>query len=428
MQKGIKSRLSIHRILIALKNNSSNYDDVLKDEINKNKFTQSDISLIQTTVLNSVRYNQYIKIILKEFITKKLNNDSYLLLLAAITQLIYLNFKEYAVTNSYVELSKNKTIKVFPGFVNAILKNIIKNKDRLKKTKIDINCFPKWFLNQINDLTTEQKNKIVKTQTEKPDLHLVFKDNFCLNNFLNHRLKNKKDIITSNNSLVVSEPTNINQLPRYKDGEWWVQDYSAMLPLHLSQDLKNKTAIDLCAAPGGKTFQSLILKNKLDIVEKNSYRSEILLKNLQRLKFNKNIIIKDALNIDNKKKYDFIIVDSPCSSVGTIRKNPEILFRESEININMYTSIQFKLLEKAVELTKNKSTIIYMVCSFLETETTKQIEIFLKNNSNFSIKKFTSKDNKNLIDDQGFIKTLPSELDNFVKIDGFFAARLIRND
>ena len=89
-----------------------------------------------------------------------------------------------------------------------------------------------------------------------------------------------------------------------------------------------------------------------------------------------------------------------------------------------------KLLNKAATLIKNKGEIIYMVCSFFEQETTKQIKKFLTLNKNFTIIKFEKDRNENegLIDENGFINIVPCTLKNNIRIDGFFAAKLKRND
>ena len=428
MSKGIKTRLSIHLILKALKNNTSNYDKILKKEININKFSPRDTNFVQAVVLDSLRFNIHIKIIIEKYSNKKVNEDSYLLLLSAITQLIFLDFKDYAVINSTVELSKNKSISTYSGFINAILKKIIKDKDLLKKTLININCLPDWFLKEVKYLDVKVLNRFIKILIERPHLHLVFKKNSDLKEFIKEININENTIVTSEKSLAIVEASKIENLPRYNKGEWWVQDYSAMLPLQLIENLENKNIIDLCAAPGGKTFQALASKGNLKIVEKNIHRAKILKENLSRLQFDNSIDIEDALQINEKNKYDIILLDAPCSALGTIRKNPEIFFRKKDLDINKYIEIQKNLLNKAAKLTKKNSEIIYMVCSFLENETTTQINNFLKLNKNFSIKKFNSKENIDLIDERGFIKTMPSIINKKIRIDGFFAARLRKND
>ena len=426
MQKGLQTRLSVYLILKSLINNKSTYDKLFKKEIEKNKYSARDINFIQSIVLSSLRHNIQVKKIIDKFANKKINEDTYILLLGAITQLVFLNFKNYAVVNSSVELSKENKIKSYSGFINGILKNIIKEKESLKKTKIRLNDLPKWFVNKITNKNLDKTFYIINSITEKPDLHLVFKNDYFLKNFLKERTN--EDIKTSEISLKITNHSNIEKLPRYDKGEWWVQDFSSMLPIYLSKEIKNKRVIDLCAAPGGKTFQSLAKNNKLTIIEKNKERAKTLNSNLKRLNFSNSINIMDALAASEKEKYDVILIDAPCSSVGTIRKNPEIFFRKDEGDIYKYIQIQKNLLNKSVKLSNKNSLIIYMVCSFLEEETTAQIDNFLKLNNNFCIEKFKTSAYKKLIDNYGCINTFPTTINNQVKIDGFFAAKIKRYD
>ena len=267
----------------------------------------------------------------------------------------------------------------------------------------------------------EKTEKIIflKSITEKPNLHIVFKKN------IPSSFQKLNIIKTSENSLVCQENLEINKLPEYAEGGWWVQDYSAMLPLHLIKNLKDKSILDMCAAPGGKSFQALSNFGEVDMYEINKNRAKILHTNLKRLKYKTDFSIEDSLHIKNKKKYDYILVDAPCSAVGTIRRNPEIFFREKNPNLSLLAEYQKKLLNKAKELIKENGTIIYMVCSFLPSETINQVENFLNKNKNFKIEKYKA-DNKKLINNLGCIKIIPKQFNDF-NVDGFFAVKLINN-
>ena len=410
MQKGIITRLISHKILYNLKKNNANFDEIFNFYITKYSLSLSDRKLVHNIVLNSMRYNTHINEIITKYAKKKVNINQYLLILSATTQMIFLNFKSYAVINCTVELSKNKNLKVFPGFINAILKKILKDKEKIKNTQIQYNNLPNWFIAHNENWQLSEKISFVKSITKKPDLHIVFKNTQSVNKF------NYENIFTSKTSLVVHNQMPINLLPGFNKGEWWIQDYSSMLPLYLTSNIKNKVVLDMCAAPGGKTFQALNYGAKLDIIEINPKRANILKENLIRLKFKNQIKIINALKINE------------CSSVGTIRRNPEIIFRSSVPDFYKITSLQNKLLNKAKSILKKNGTIIYMVCSFLKLETINQIQNFLEKNPNFYINKFIFNDNEEkLIDNNGFINITPKKYKN-INIDGFFAARLTRND
>ena len=127
-----------------------------------------------------------------------------------------------------------------------------------------------------------------------------------------------------------------------------------MLPLHLISNLKNKNIIDLCSAPGGKAFQAISQGGKVTLNDKNKKRIIVLKENLRRLNFNNHILNKDILNLSFKNKYDFIILDAPCSAIGTIRRNPEIFYKNKTPDIDTLIILQRKLLQKASLLVNKK--------------------------------------------------------------------------
>ena len=204
-----------------------------------------------------------------------------------------------------------------------------------------------------------------------------------------------------------------------------------MMPLYLTKNINNKITADLCSAPGGKLFQLIKYGASVKAFEKNNNRAKLMKNNLNRLKLDCGLEIKDILEIDNKQKFDLIILDAPCSAIGTIRRHPEILFRNISPNFKQITSIQTKLLEKAKSLLNKNGMLIYIVCSFFKEEGEIQILNFLNHNKNFSLSKFSSNNKtykKLLINNKGFYFVLPSKLDNNVLVDGFFAAKLKKND
>ena len=425
MQKGLKTRLIAHNLLFELKNKGGNFDELLNKVFEKNNLSISDQKFIHNIVLSSMRFHIHVSKIVSKYIKKKLTSHQIILFLSSVTQIVYLDFKEYAVVNSTVELSKNKTFKVYPGFINAVLKKITKDKELLKKTQINASDLPIWIYNEIKNIPNDKKKEFLDSIVKKPNLHLVFKKEINKGKF------NIKSVYTSKKSLAVDENIEIDKIPGYHEGEWWVQDYATMMPLHIlhtGDDLKNKKIIDLCAAPGGKSFQALSAGAEVDIVEISNKRAKILKENLERLKFKKKIIVSDAININNSKKYDYVLIDAPCSSSGTLRRNPEIFYRKTTPNLKELSRIQESLLDKARELLEDKGIIIYMVCSFLESETSLRIENFLKKNKNFSTKEFTANSEGGIfLNKNGYLKIFPQTL-NGINIDGFFAVQLKKND
>ena len=420
MIKGEKIRFDIHNILFSVYNfNKTLNNSSIKKIIDKQK--KEDLSLLFNVTLNSMRLQFHSLKIISKFIKKKLRVHERILLTSAITQIVFLDFKEYAVINCSVEIAKK--LKLYPGLINASLKKIARHKIELKKIEIQYRDLPTWFQKKTDTLSLFEKNKFLNNFYKEPDIHIVFKNKEKLDSF------DEGLIRTSEISGFLIDKKNITNKKSFVDGDCWVQDFSSFLPIHsLEIENKNKIILDACAAPGGKAFQ-LISKN-LNVVlnDKSKNRAKILKSNLDRLNFSNKILNKDFLKFNEKEIYEIIIIDTPCSAVGTIRKNPEIFFKKDSPDFNELIYIQEEMLAKAARLVSKGGYIVYMTCSFLKIETIDQINKFLKKNKNFLLSNFKLK--KNNIKYSKLIKnnlmiTLPdSLLDN--QIDGFFASILKR--
>ena len=417
--QGIKARFVIHEILYAIKYKNRSFEEIFEEKKNKENLKLSDLKLIHDVVLNSMRLSLFINKIIKLYSKKKPKKNQYILLLSGITQLIYLNYKNYAVINCSVEIAKYKKINAIPSYINGILKKIDTNKENLKKIKLDKKILGELHNNKIfSNLKHLDKINIFTSVSQKPNLHLVFKSEAALD-------KSKTNINkTSRSSGTIIDQIPITKINEFKNGLCWAQDFSAMLPLHMTKNLKNLKVLDLCAAPGGKTFQLIKEGANVLSVEKNKERANLLKENLKRLKYSSKIKVIDALKLEERIKYDIVIVDAPCSSVGTMRRNPDIIFKEKIINLDKKIELQRNMLKKADKLLLKNGYIIYIVCSFLFKETYSQVYNFLNSNKNYEIEKFNAESKyASLVDKNGFINIVPQKFDNIL-IDGFFAAKL----
>jgi len=422
MNRSTKIRYVIFQILIEIFKKNKNFNTTFDEKIANHSFNQNEVSFINNVCLNSMRRSIHSKIILNKFVKKKIKTNEFVLLCSAIVQIVYLNIKPYAVVNETVNVSKK--IKVFPGFINAVLKNILKDISYVKKMEIKLIDFPEWFVHEFKQTKSIDTHKFIDTFYKQPDLHIVFKSEKYLKSFTEFNTK------SSSKSAFLKVQKKISDIENFYKGEWWVQDFSSMVPLTINNKIKNCNILDMCAAPGGKAFQ-ILSNNKVVLNDISKKRIGKLRENLSRLGFKPEIKNLNALNLNEKIKYDIVLVDSPCSSIGTIRKHPEILFRSKKPNFVELNKLQISLLRKSAKLVKKKGKVIYMVCSFFHSETIKIIKKFLEENKNFSIKKYEKNldlfNTKNLISDEGYFLTLPTKYENNY-IDGFFSVELVRND
>ncbi len=418
MIKGEKVRFDIYNILYCVHkfNKKLNHQSIQKI-INKHKI--EDVSLLNNVILNSMRFHLHSSKIINKYIKKKIKEKEKILLISAITQIVFLDFKDYAVINCSVEIAKK--LKIYHGFINALLKNISRDKKKLKNININFEDLPLWFKNETDSLSTYKKNFFLKNFNKEPSLHLVFKNKGHLENF------EEKLIRTSQVSGFLISKKNIESIKSFSKGYWWVQDFSSSFPLQNINLKNNKVKIlDACAAPGGKSFQVLSNNQNLVLNDRSKSRIKILKSNLNRLSFNPKILNMDFIKFKENKKYDLIIIDAPCSSVGTIRKNPEIFFKTNGPNLEELCDLQTRMIIKASSILKLNGLLLYMVCSFLKKETEDQIESFLTNHTNFELCKFNLFDQNikyaKLVKNNFFL-TLPNTILNY-NIDGYFAAFL----
>ena len=421
MRKSVKVRILIFDILREIHQKNKNFDDSFIHLTQKLKLEDRDRSMIYNVVLNSIRNNFFINKILNNFLQKNTALKIRILLLSAITQILYLDFKDYAVTNDTVDVAKIK--KLNPGLINSLLKNIIKKKEHIDKKKFTESSVPSWFVKALKKNKLDLK-KIIENITNEPSLHLVFKHKNLLKIF-----KEEHNKSTSLSAFVLNKKK-IKELENYEKGHWWIQDLSSMLPIYLSPEIKSKKILDMCAAPGGKSFQTICLDNKVILNDISLKRRKTLRENLNRLNFSNEIKNYNALEIPENEKFDVIILDSPCSGVGTLRRNPDILFKKKPLDLKFLIKIQENLINKAAKLLNKNGVLLYMVCSFFYDETKGIKKKFLDENINFSQYSFNlGKDIKfkNFIDNDGDIFTIPSSFNNHM-IDGFYSVKFIKND
>ena len=116
----------------------------------------------------------------------------------------------------------------------------------------------------------------------------------------------------------------MSELEGFEAGAWWVQDAAAALPARLFGDLAGRSAIDICAAPGGKTAQLAAAGAKVTAVDISAERLRLVSENMDRLGLAAEIICTDAVDFTPDAPVDAVLLDAPCSSTGTIRRHPDI--------------------------------------------------------------------------------------------------------
>jgi 16S rRNA (cytosine967-C5)-methyltransferase len=166
--------------------------------------------------------------------------------------------------------------------------------------------------------------------------------------------------------------TDITALPGFADGEWWVQNVAASLPARLLGPGGGRAALDLCAAPGGKTMQLAAAGWQVTAVEREGARLARLRENLERTGLAAMLIEADVLRWAPKERYDAILLDAPCTATGIFARHPDVLHRIRPSDIAAMAEVQAKMLARAGEWLAPGGRLVYATCS-LETEEGEEI-------------------------------------------------------
>lgn len=220
----------------------------------------------------------------------------------------------------------------------------------------------------------------------------------------------------------------VEELPGYADGRWWVQDFAASLPARLLGDVAGKRAIDLCAAPGGKTAQLCAAGAQVTAVDVSPERVGVLRKNLCRLNLNAEIIAADIREWRPPQSAPFVFLDAPCTATGTIRRHPDLPWVKSAADIDICAALQQELMDAAAEMTAPGGILIYAVCSLEAEECVEQTASFLRRHEEFRREAVVPSEvfDALFVTSDGDLKTLPCHWAVKGGMDGFYAARLRR--
>ena len=303
-----------------------------------------------------------------------------LILMMALYERYFLKEKEYAVNNSYVELSKTKYDK---SFINATLRNIreLKYSDN---EWINVSL-PEWLYKLIKKQYPDDYRTIIE------NYHSVHKTYYRLNPNKTDfdYLKDKYDIEIMENNVFISKQNLINT-DDFNNGFFYIQDINATKLTSVLNLKEDYTLLDVCSAPGSKLFNTLeILKDSNTFSnDLNSTRLELIKKKALILGYkNINFLNCDGRYLNSKlnMKFDVIMMDVPCSGLGVIGRKPDIKFHIKPENLDELQNIGYEILNNCSKLLKEDGQILYSTCTINRKENEKQIEKFIKNNPEFKI-------------------------------------------
>lgn len=280
------------------------------------------------------------------------------------------------------------------SFINAVLRNVIRNPLQLNKKQEHLKygmtselygMYKKWFgeedarsicnsyLSADSQLTVLFRGSITERQNWLSQINAI-------------GISVKPGILVNNSFILQNLPTGIQDLPGYQQGLFYVQDESSMLVAEVMQVQKNQMILDACAGLGGKTF-ALLNQNphlKITALEPNQERYQGLSDNIDRLKIYQIKDLKTDLQsfvqtvTTSKRQFDQIILDVPCSGLGVLKTKPEIKLSLSYVKLQEFPAIQIDLLNHAAKLVSSTGNLLYSTCTINPAENEQLIAEFLE--------------------------------------------------
>ena len=348
-----------------------------------------------------------------------------------------------AAVNTSVELAKANQLNQLAGVVNGILRAYIRKADQqevlLPANDIieklgNLYSFPDWIIaTWLEQLSIEETEQLAAWFNQPPKIDLrvnILQTTVAkVANALSAAGISVSPVDHLPQALRLSASAGaIETLPGYREGWWVVQDSSAQLVTHLLDPQPGETIIDACAAPGGKTTHIAELmgdKGRVIACDRNLKRLYKVQENAQRLQL-RSIQIRqgDSRQLTELPLADRVLLDAPCSGLGTLHKRPDIRWRQNKSTIEELSAIQRELLKQAATWIEPQGVLVYATCTINPQENEKVIQSFLATHPEWKIKSPVIGDLwSQFINPEGWIKVYPHRYD----MDGFFMVKLQKN-
>ena len=388
-----------------------------------------DRALLSTLLLTAFRHGGEIDAILAKLVDRSLPRKSGTareILVLGVAQLLFLGMAPHAVIDLAVQNAKaDHNALHFSGLINAVLRKVAHGGADLT-AGLDaprLNT-PDWlWARWVKAYGEGTARAIAIAHGERPGIDMSFKgDASTWRDVLGGELLPNGQLRLPAGHVAVPE------LAGFAEGAWWIQDASATIPARLLGDVRGKSVLDLCAAPGGKTLQLSAMGAIVTAVDLSESRLRRVEENLRHTGLEASMVAQDILSAEFSGEWDAVLLDAPCSATGTIRRHPELPYLKDEAQVRELAGLQRRLLRKAAQLVKPGGLLVYCTCSLEPEEGEMRARGFLSDNADFEIVP-ASGDwlPQDALTTEGWVRTLPSmRYGSSLGLDGFFAVAMRR--
>ena len=311
-----------------------------------------------------------------------------------------------AAVSESVELVKRSGKERAAGMVNAVLRKISANREHLPEIPgrnraeyLSVRySHPLWLVQRcLTLLGEEEAEAFLRCNNEAVATAIQWNPLRGTEEALQKALREAGVQICSHPWLSgcyeISKTGALTQLDAFRNGLFLVQDAAARLTALAADVRPGMTVLDLCAAPGGKSFAlAMAMQNRGTIRSFDLHKSKIRL--IQESAARLGITCIQAQSADGKvfqpelkKTADVVLCDVPCSGLGIIRKKPDIRLKREE-ELKQLPQVQFSILANAARYVKPGGTLVYSTCTVLPEENERVVDRFLRTEPAFDRKPF----------------------------------------
>lgn len=415
---------------------------IIPSFLEKSNYTPLQKSTINEITNQVIIWKKKLNWIIDQFYKKghrKLEYQlKYILWLGIYQIYIKKDSKDYLIVDSLVEYTKRNLRNPAAKLVNAILRNLIRNKDSIpfpdKENEFEkylsiVYSHPEWIVRRwINNFGLENTKKILNANNSIPKMSLrvnLFKTDIKhIESFLESKAVKYEISSDIPGFITLKENFPVTESEIFKEGLISIQDLSSGIAPYLFKLPADSTVIDACAAPGSKSFHlSELYQDKITIfsVDININRIKFIVSDRKRLN------IKNVFPVSADSRYlpfktvENVILDVPCSSTGTFNKRADIRWNITEQRIKGLANIQKEIIQKTASVLKPGGFLVYSTCTIEYEENEEVVNRFINTNKNFKILEPEFFRYSKLKKDTKYIKTLQGIDDN---MNGSFSVLL----
>ncbi len=342
-----------------------------------------------------------------------------------IAQLVFLETPAHAAVNTTVELAESEGMAHQKSLVNAIMRRLTREPLSREEARDEgKGNTPEWLWQEwMRDYGVETALDIAAANLGEAAVDFTVKNNPQL------WAEKLEAVLLPTGTLRRQTGGFIPELPGFAAGEWWIQNAAAALPAQLFGDIRGKTVVDLCAAPGGKTAQLAAAGAQVIALDRSAERLRKFHENMERLQFSVESVVADGAVWQPPEKVDAVLLDAPCTATGTIRHQPDVLHLKEPKDQEKLFALQRRLLANAAAMLKPGGVLVYCTCSLQKEEGERQTDWILSQGLPLRLLPVTPEDLPGIVEmltPRGEIRALPCHWKNLGGVDGFYVARFVR--